>query len=139
MGMHPYVGSYDPITDPSCTPMCFRTLELWRAVMERNGDTKPAFITEVGTLEAGSNDLGQYQWMRLPAAQRADYLVRALQLANGNYPWIAGAMVFNLDYALASENSPASERYWFSLLNPDGSPRQAFTAFQAARRDGRLP
>src|SRR5918911_290361 len=34
MGMHAYLGNFDPSTDPSCTPMCFRDIELYRAVME---------------------------------------------------------------------------------------------------------
>jgi len=120
--------------------MCFRDVERFRAVMDSNGDTsKPAFITEIGALEQTSVDLGQFTWMELPADKRAEYLVRALQMANGNYPWIRGAMIFNFDYATVPWVSQASEQYWFSLLNANGTPRQALDRFVAARRDGRLP
>ena len=139
LGMHPYIGNLSPETDPSCTPMCFRTLELWRAVMERNGDAgKQAFITEIGALEETSRGLGPFDWMKLSADRRAEYLVKALQLANANYPWIAGAMVFNLDYATTPWNPPSGEHRWFSLLNSDKSPRPALEQFKQARRDGRL-
>src|SRR5882762_4975760 len=51
LGVHAYLGSYDPSTDPSCAPMCFRDAELYRAVMVQHGDAdKPATITEFGTL-----------------------------------------------------------------------------------------
>jgi hypothetical protein len=76
--------------------------------------------------------------MKLPTDARADYLVRALQLAN-RYAWIRGATVFNLDYAAASWIPSTSEQSWFSLLNADKSPRPAFSRMQQARNSGELP
>ncbi len=141
LGMHAYLGNFSPETDPNtCSPMCFRDVERFRAVMDSSGDgDKPAFITEIGALEQTGVDLGQYAWMELPADKRAEYLVRALQMANGNYPWIRGAMVFNFDYATVPWVSQSSEQFWFSLLNANGTPRLALDRFVAARRDGRLP
>jgi polysaccharide biosynthesis protein PslG len=138
LGMHAYLGNFDPNTDPSCTPMCFRDLELYRAVMEARGDSgKRALITEFGTLEQAPVDLGPYQWMQLPSETRAAYLVQALHMATTQYTWLIGATVFNLDYA---SNMPSgSERGWFSLLNADKSPRLAYTRFQQARGSGFLP
>ena len=139
LGMHAYLGNFDPSADPSCTPMCFRDIELYRNVMERHGDSaKRAYITEMGTLEATAVDLGPYEWMELPADKRAEGLVNALRMANANYPWILGATVFNLDYA-ASGMPSTSERVWFSLLNADRSPRQAYTSIKQARAGGYLP
>jgi hypothetical protein len=140
MGMHAYLGNFDPATDPSCTPMCFRDIELYRAVMERHGDgAKPAYITEMGTLEATATDLGAYEWMETPGDKRAENLVNALRMANANYPWVMGATVFNLDYAASGTLPSTSERVWFSLLNADRSPRQAYTAIKQARASGYLP
>jgi polysaccharide biosynthesis protein PslG len=140
LGMHAYPGNFDPSTDPSCTPMCFRDIELYRAVMERHGDSaKRAYITEMGTLEATGIDLGPYEWMELPADKRAEDLVNALRMANANYPWILGATVFNLDYAASGTLPSTSERVWFSLLNADRSPRQAYISFKQARAAGFLP
>src|SRR6266581_7512771 len=52
LGVHAYIGSFDPVTDPSCSPMCFRDIELYRAVMEQRGDAaKRGVITEFGALE----------------------------------------------------------------------------------------
>ena len=82
-------------------------------------------------------DLGPYAWMELPSQTRADYLVTALHMATSQYPWLLGATVFNLDYA-ASPAAPTSERPWFSLLNPDRTPRPAFIKFQQARTSGYL-
>jgi hypothetical protein len=140
LGMHAYLGNFAPETDPStCSPMCFRDIELFRNVMVRNGDyEKQAFLTEVGALEQTSNDLGPYAWMELPSDLRGDYLVRALQIANGNYRWINGAMLFNFDYATVPWNPRSGEKFWFSLLQANGSPTPALDRIIAARRDGRL-
>src|SRR5579871_914034 len=140
LGMHAYVGNQDPSSDPTtCSPMCFRDIELYRQVMEQRGDAaKRALITEFGTLEQTSSDLGPYAWMELPAATRADYLVQALHMASTQYPWLIGATVFNLDFASNPSLPSNSERPWFSLLNADGTPRQAYTAFQNARTTGYL-
>ena len=141
LGMHAYIGNQAPGSDPNaCSPMCFRDIELYRGVMETRGDSaKRALITEMGTLEQTSIDLGPYAWMELPSDTRADYLVQALHMAPANYPWLIGATIFNLDYATNGGLPSTSERQWFSMLNPDHSPRQAYTQFQAARANGFLP
>lgn len=138
LGMHAYIGNQDPGADPTaCTPMCFRDLELYRAVMEQRGDAaKRGVITEFGALEQTSVDLGQYAWMELPSDMRAQYLVQALHMASTQYTWLLGATVFNLDYAGGMPTS--SERPWFSLLNADKSPRAAYTMIQQARASGYL-
>ncbi|MDQ3808852.1 MAG: hypothetical protein M3336_01020 [Chloroflexota bacterium] len=140
LGMHAYLGSFPPETDPStCVPMCFRDIERFRAVMERNGDgAKDAFITEMGVLESSSVDLGQFAWMQVTPDTRAEYLVRALELANAQYPWVRGAMVFNFDAATVPWTPATSEKFWFSLLDQNLSPRLALERLAAARRDGRL-
>jgi hypothetical protein len=139
LGVHAYLGNFDPSTDPSCTPMCFREVEQFHQLMTRYADDRPIYIGEMGTLEKASVDLGEFNWMELPSQQRADYLVKALQMANASYPWIAGATVFNLDYADVGSIGPSSEESWFSMLNPDRSPRPAYQRFQQARADGTLP
>jgi hypothetical protein len=140
LGMHAYLGSFAPETDPNtCSPMCFRDIERFRAVMVRNGDAdKQAFLTEVGALDQTSNDLGPYNWMKLASDTRGDYLVRALQIANGNYSWLRGAVLFNFDYATVPWNPRTGEKYWFSLIKSNGTPTPALERLIAARRDGRL-
>ena len=139
LGVHAYLGSFDPSTDPSCTPLCFREIETFRELMQRHGDTQPMYITEMGTLEETGTDLGEFNWMKLTSEARATYLVKALQMANTQYTWLRGATVFNLDYAAAGSIPSSSEQFWFSLLNPDRSPRPAYSRFQQARQSSELP
>ncbi|HET6315536.1 MAG TPA: hypothetical protein VFG86_03690, partial [Chloroflexota bacterium] len=66
LGVHAYLGSFDPSTDPSCAPLCFRQVEEYRAVLELNSTAQlPLYITEFGTLNDTSVDLGQFNWMKL--------------------------------------------------------------------------
>jgi hypothetical protein len=144
LGMHAYLGNFDPTTDPACTPMCFRDVELYRAVMLQRGDAaKPGVITEFGALEQTSIDLGQYTWMELPSDVRATYLVQALHMANAQYPWLMGATMFNLDYATVPSALSTSERYWFSLVTRsttgDLVPTLTYTKLKEARASGYLP
>ena len=93
----------------------------------------------MGALAQTSTDLGPYAWMELAPDVRADYLVRALRMANANYRWVRGAMVFNFDYSTVPWNGRTSEKFWFSLLDPSANPTPALQNIAAARKDGRLP
>jgi hypothetical protein len=138
-GMNAYLGGFAPDADPACAPMCFRTIELQRKVMDERGvGAKPVLLTELGVLEQTAQDLGPYEWMELPADRRAEHLVGALRLAHDSYPWIAGAILFNLDYASVPWVPPTSAMHWFSLLNPDRSPRPAYARLREARASGVL-
>jgi hypothetical protein len=131
-GMNAYLGGFAPEEGPGCAPMCFRTVELQRAVMEKHGvGAKQVLLTEMGVLEKADQDLGPYEWMELPADRRAENLVAGLRLANASYPWIAGAVLFNLDYATVPWVPLTSAMHWFSLLNPNRSPRPAYDALKA--------
>jgi hypothetical protein len=107
--------------------------------MQRHGASQSIYITEFGALEGTATDLGQFNWQKLLPDQRASHLVGALRTANVEYPWIAGATMFNLDYATVGYIPSTSEQHWFSLLNPDESPRPAFIAIRDARQSGVLP
>ncbi|HEU5315521.1 MAG TPA: hypothetical protein VFX49_05385 [Chloroflexota bacterium] len=140
LGIHAYLGNFAPEAPSECVPMCLRTLELLRAVMERNGDAaKGAYVTEIGVLQSTPQDLGAYEWMEVPAEQRAENLVKGLHVLNAAYPWVRGANVFNLDYAVVPWVPATSPMHWFSLLNPDRSPRPAYNRIKDARATGQLP
>jgi hypothetical protein len=137
LGVHAYLGSFDPAADPGCQPLCFRQVEQFRAVMDRHADAQAMYITEFGALETTSTGLGQYDWMKLPADQRAAYLVKAFQMAVA-YPWMTGATLFNLDYAAAGRPA-SSEQFWFSLLDQSKVGRLAYQSIGQARASGELP
>jgi polysaccharide biosynthesis protein PslG len=133
IGIHNYGGNTEPELDPSECVICFRRAELYRQIMEENGDgDTPIWATETGWLLGTDVDLAHFNWMKVSAEQQGAYLVRAIQYASENWPWLQGIMVFNLDHSTAPWHGPETSMYWFSLINPDRSHRYAYEAVQEA-------
>lgn len=113
-GIHPYGFAYAPETDPYSVSnnFCFRGAELQYAVLQEYGyGDKPVWATEFSWLRAASED-GEYPawcwnypeyrnyvgWIEVTEEQQADYIVRAFQYADENWPWMHGLFLWNLDW-----------------------------------------
>lgn len=119
----------------------FRRAEDIHAVMVNHGDgDKPVWATEFGWLLDASyeghpecvgywDSIG-FAWQRVTPQQQADYLVRAFQYADANWPWMEVMVVSNLDFSTVGWYSTCEPLRWFSILKPDGSPRPAYTALK---------
>jgi polysaccharide biosynthesis protein PslG len=109
---------------------CFRHVEDLRAVMVKNGDSKK----QVALLEFGwTNDTrpnSPYAWHSVKTEDvKADYLVRAYKYAAEHWtPWIG---LMSLIYVSDPNWTQNDEQYWWSITNPDGSPRAAYNALKA--------
>ncbi len=105
----------------------FRHVEDMREIMVANGDgRKQTAILEMGwTLDEINPD---YAWFAVDEATQADYLVRAYQYAAENWqPWM-GLMttIYFADYHW----TPEHEQYWWAIVLPDGTPREAYNALK---------
>jgi polysaccharide biosynthesis protein PslG len=134
---HPYGGNTPP-ESTACGGTCFRRAEVQRQIMVEAGDSAtPMWATELGWLQESAYDMGPYfEWHKVTAQQQADYLVRAFQYAERTWPWMGPMFVFNHDHSTAMWCGgpcypPTTSVYWFSVLNPDRSPRPAYTALAA--------
>lgn len=109
----------------------FRHVEDVRALMVANGDgRKQIAILEMGwTTDQVHPD---YAWYAVDEATQAAYLVRAYQYAAEHWrPWM-GLMV--TIYISDSEWTPADEQWWWSIVLPDGTPREAYFSLQAMEK-----
>lgn len=106
----------------------FRRVEGLRAVMEKNSDgNKQIWLTEFGwtTKNAAKGyEYGEFITEEL----QAQYLVRAFQMAAEKYPWMGVMCLWNLNYSTIVQ--PNDEKYPWSVINPDFSPRPAYTALK---------
>ena len=107
----------------------FRHVEDLREIMVANGDgDKQVAILEMGwTLDKVNPD---YSWFAVDEATQADYLVRAYEYAVENWqPWI-GLMttIYIADHDWTPEEH---EQWWWSIVLPDGTQREAFRALSA--------
>ena len=98
-----------------------------RAVMNRYGDDRPAWVTEFGwTTE---NQAPGYEYgADVSEEDQANYLVNAFNVAETEMPWITGFFVWNLNFSTLVP--PEDEKYAWSVLYEDWSPRPAYTALQ---------
>ena len=129
-----------------CRPVsgqCFRRAELARAIMVAHGDgDKPVWATEFGWImrpslccRARLDWPGTY-WQGVSEKQQAAYTVDAFAYADRRWPWMEAMFLWNLDYsrypAEIDEGCPYCDSMgWYSILNPDGSPRLAYEMLMA--------
>jgi len=110
----------------------FRHVEDMRALMVANGDgRKQIAILEMGwTTDQVHPD---YAWYAVDEATQADYLVRAYRYAADHWrPWM-GVMV--TIYVADWEWTPDDEQWWWSIVLPDGTPREAYFSLQAMEKN----
>jgi len=105
----------------------FRRAEQLRQVMQAHGDARPIWITEFGWTTA--NQAKGYEYGQdVSAQQQAQYLVDAFAWAHDHWPWATGMFVWNLNYSTVTQ--PNDEKYPWSVLNNDWSPRPSFDALK---------
>jgi hypothetical protein len=106
----------------------FRHVEDNREIMVVNGDGhKQVAILEMGwTLDEVNPD---YAWFAVDEATQADYLVRAYQYAAENWqPWIG--LMTTIYIADDNWTPEEHEQWWWSIVLPDNTPREAFFALR---------
>jgi hypothetical protein len=138
-----------PTIDRGCWSIeatCFRRAELAREVMVEYGDAgKPVWATEFGWLiRPPACCLSQLDWPSraghvVTRGQQARYIVRAFDYAEANWPWMEVMFLWNLDYSRYPEEEGAvcpncDSMGWYSILDPDGTPRRAYEWLQGTRR-----
>jgi Cellulase (glycosyl hydrolase family 5) len=135
LSVHPYGGNTEPERDPNTCTICFRRVELYRQIMTEMGDANtPMWATEYGWLTDSGTYLGQYDWMKVSERDQAAYVLRSFQYAQKNWPWMKGMLLSNLDASTTPYHSgPEDGMPWFSILNSDYSPRQAYSDFKSMR------
>ncbi len=108
----------------------FRRIEQQYAVMNASGDgNKQMWLTEFGWSTYNTADGYEYGQLISPELQ-AQYLVRAFQKSKTDYPWMGVMAVWNLNFSTLQGISLQDEKVPWSVLNPDFTPRPAYTALQ---------
>jgi hypothetical protein len=95
--------------------------------MLQNHDTRPVWITEFGWTT--KNEAKGYEYgADVTPQDQADYLVGAFNLARSKWPWTTAMFVWNLNFSVVSP--PSDEKYPWSVINSDWSPRPSYTALK---------
>ncbi len=134
-GYHPYGFVYAPETDPYSVSngFAFRGAEVMHELLEQHGlGHKPVWATEFNWLRDPSEDgpipewchhdpdyEGNFGWMDISEAEQADYLLRAFQYADENWPWMGAMFVWNLDWHDYNDTWVCEPARYFSVLKID--------------------
>jgi polysaccharide biosynthesis protein PslG len=146
LGVHAAIFKADPCADPAVVAQspdltnsdpsppdlrrsyAFRHVEDVRAVMVQQGDANK----QMGVLEMGSTTDARpgspYAWFAVDRDQQARNLIAAFDCARQNWqPWMGFMTVIYIpDPAWTQQD----EQYWWSITNPDGTTRPAYTALK---------
>jgi WD40 repeat protein len=130
LGSHPYAYGHDPDYQDMWGLSLSRVAEQ-REVMLANGDgATPVWITELGWVLRSSWNLDEHERISVSELQQAQYLVRAYDKIRSEWPWVHGLFVFNLDFSVVPWYTAAEPMRWYAVLNPDRTPRPAYTAIK---------
>ncbi len=144
-GYHPYGFAYKPEIDPRTVSngFAFRGTEVMHEILEEHDlSHKQIWATEFNWVrdwreEGGMPEwcLGDYErqfgWMEVSEVQQANYITRAFQYADDNWPWMGAMFVWNLDWHNYHTWDCEAARY-FSVRKGNetaqGEPALAYTA-----------
>jgi hypothetical protein len=80
-------------------------------------------------------DLGEFHSQGIDQLEQAAALRRAYEKIETEWPWVDAAFLFNLDFSTAPWYPAAEQMRWYAILNPDRTPRPAYTALREYRTD----
>lgn len=148
-GYHPYGFAYTPETNPDAVSngFVFRGAEKMHDILVTKGHADiPIWATEFNWLRRATDDgfycdndyeySHYFKWQEVSAQTQADYLVRAFQYADDNWPWMHGMFVWNLDWHnYKITEHPCLHSRFYALRRFDGttqgSATPAYTQFAA--------
>lgn len=133
-GSHPYsFGQAPDVVDPYGLSLA-RVVEQ-REIMVANGDSDtPIWITETGWVLDNSWDLGEHNFIGVTQAEQAQYASRAFQKIVQEWSFVEGVFLFNLDFSTVSWYPSPEPMRWYAILNPDRTPRPAYTKLRQMYR-----
>jgi len=133
-GSHPYPFGHAPNqVDP--WGLSLSRVEEQHQVMAANGDgDTPIWITEVGWVIKSNWDLGEHQDISVTQQQQAQYLTETYVAAPRRWPFVNAIFLFNLDFSTVSWYPAPEPMRWYAILNPDRTPRPAYTELRQTMR-----
>jgi hypothetical protein len=137
LSTHPYGFGQDPDYHDQWGLSFDRAVTQHDAMVKAGDEQTPLWATELGWIIKSNWDLGsQHGPTAITAQQQADYLVRAFEKAEKEWPWMGAIFVFNLDFSSVPWYEAKEIMRYYAVLNPDRSPRPAYTRLRMFARGG---
>jgi GH35 family endo-1,4-beta-xylanase len=127
LGSHPYAYGRGPDEiDPDGLSLT-RVQEQRRVMLAHDDGDTPIWITEVGWVLQTSWELGEHEKIGVTEWEQGEYLSQAYTKVRQEWPYVEGMFLFNLDFSTVSWYPAAETMRWYAILNPDRTPRPAYT------------
>jgi hypothetical protein len=137
-GSHPYAYGLSP-DDSQVDGLSLDRVVAQHELMAANGDGQiPIWITETGWVLQTNWNLGEHQAIGVTEEQQGEYLTRSYAKVQQEWPFVTGMFLFNLDFSTVSWYPAPEPMRWYAILNPDRTPRPAYTLLREATRQQRL-
>jgi hypothetical protein len=134
LGSHPYAYGRSP-DERDKWGLSLARVEEQHQVMQRNGDgDTPIWITETGWVLQNSWDLNEHEAIGVTEGLQAEYLTQAYVKVQRDWPFVKALFLFNLDFSTVPWYPAAEPMRWYSILNPDRTPRPAYTELRQMMR-----
>ena len=134
-GSHPYAfGTAPDETHPDGLSLA-RVKEQYDVMKAYEDEETPIWITEMGWVLNSHWDLGEHQIIGVTEAQQGDYLTRSYTKVQEEWPFVEALFLFNLDFSTVSWYPAPEPMRWYAILNPDRTPRPAYTTLRKAARE----
>ena len=133
LGAHVYTYGRSPDFHSPGEITFDQVLEMRQRMLAHGDDETPIWITELGWVLNTHWDLGEHHEQGVSELEQAAYLRRAYERIQTEWPWVQAAFLFNLDFSTAPWYPAAEQMRWFAIINPDRTPRPAFTALRMSR------
>ncbi len=130
LGSHLYTYGLAPDDDDPRSISFNRAAQYHQIMVAYRDGTTPIWITEMGWNLQTHWDLGKYHQQGVTELTQAMYLQRAYMRIRAEWPWVQAAYLFNLDFSAAPWYPADEQMRWYAVLNPDRTPRPAFTALR---------
>jgi polysaccharide biosynthesis protein PslG len=129
VALSPELTNNDPSSPDAKRIYAFRHVEDVRELMVQQGDgAKQMAVLEMGST-TDARPGSSYAWFAVARDQQAGNLVSAFQCARERWqPWMGFMTVIYIPDPAWTQQQ---EQYWWSITNPDGTPRPAYTALTA--------
>jgi Tol biopolymer transport system component len=134
-GSHPYAYGLAPDQTHAGGLALDRVQAQHEVMLAHDDGATPIWITELGWVLQSSWDLGEHRAIGVSQAQQGEYLLRSYAKAGQEWPFVEALFLFNLDFSTVPWYPAAEPMRWYAILNPDRTPRPAYTLLREAARE----
>ncbi|MCB9099600.1 MAG: PD40 domain-containing protein [Anaerolineales bacterium] len=134
VGSHPYTFGRGPDEIDLWGLSLSRVAEQYQVMQDNDDRQSRIWVTELGWVIASNWDLGEHQAIAVSEAQQAQYLSAAFDKLETNWPFVQAVFLFNLDFSTVAWYPASEPMRWYAILNPDRTPRPAYTELRLSRR-----